>query len=248
VWGIPVAGDDHTTRQHTLKDHTLHVGTRIHRRRLACGLTQARLADLASVSRGYISRLEAGGFARPSAALLLRIAHALEIDAARLWEESASARASLNEQPTPHDLSDQLLHLAHTLGQVRGLPVRTRGSLGGAAVPEEGATARLTLEDPHVPPHRWAMKVEGDALQGAGILTGDFVVIDPDRTLEREMLVVARVGAGSVITPYEPESTTPLQQPANPDDPASEASAAQILGAVSAIVRLVRPTPTSAPA
>jgi len=224
----------------------MHVGTRIHCRRLARGLSQARLAEMASVSRGYISRLEAGDFARPSAALVLRIAHALEIDVQRLWEESASARASLNEQPTPDDLSDQLIHLAHTLGQVRGLPVRARGTLGVAAGPEEGTLARLTLEDPHVPPHRWAMKVEGSALQGAGILTGDFVVIDPDLALEREMLVVARVGAGSVITPYEPESTTPLQQPANPDDPASEASGAQILGAVSAIVRVVRPT--SAPA
>src|SRR5579884_1063048 len=78
-------------RQARTRGRIMQVGTRIRRRRLARGLSQARLADMASVSRGYISRLEAGDFARPSAALLLRIAHALEIDVENLWEDISSA-------------------------------------------------------------------------------------------------------------------------------------------------------------
>jgi len=225
----------------------MQVGTRIHRRRLARGLSQARLAEMASVSRGYISRLEAGDFARPSAALLLRIAHALEIDVQRLWEDITSARALPNDQPTLTDLSDQLIRLAHALGQVRGISVRTRGSAGVDDGSEERPMTRLTLEDNHLPPRRWAVQVEGDAREGAGILSGDFVIVDPDLALERDMLIMAKVGAECVITHYEPEiTTTTLQEQANMDDPASTAPPAQILGTVYAIVRVVQPTPAPA--
>jgi len=85
-------------------------------------------------------------------------------------------------------------------------------------------------------------------VQGEGILAGDFVVVDPDLALEREMLVVTKAGAGSVITPYEPVlTTTTLQELATPDDPASAAPPAQILGAVYAIVRVVQPTRAPVP-
>ncbi len=218
----------------------MQVGARIRRRRLARGLSQARLADMASVSRGYISRLEAGDFARPSAALLLRIAHALEIDVANLWEDITSASAPRNEQPTLNDLSDQLMRLSQTLGQVRGMSVRGVGSAGIGDGSEERNMARLTLEDNHLPPRRWAMKVEGDSLEDDGILTGDYVVVDPDLSVERDMLVVAKVGGDILIKHYEPEANTTILEPANPDYSAIEAPNAQILGAVYAIVRVLQ--------
>src|SRR5579859_1501014 len=115
----------------------MQVGARIRRRRLARGLSQARLADMASVSRGYISRLEAGDFARPSAALLLRIAHALEIDVENLWEDISSASAPRAEHPTLRDLADQLVHLSQTIGHMRGVPLRGVGSAGTGEGSEE---------------------------------------------------------------------------------------------------------------
>ncbi len=213
----------------------MQIGARIRRHRQARGLSQGRLAALALVSAGYISRLEAGHFAQPSAAVLLRIAGALEMDSKNLWEDSARPAPPRADQPALSDLADQLRRLAQTLSQVRGLPIRAAGAAGT----RERVGERLILEDPHLPPHRWALRVEGHVSQGYGIHTGDYIVVDPDRALETDMLVVARINGDVLLTLYAPEAGTTALPSGAPDDPASAAPTRQILGSVAAVVRMV---------
>ncbi len=53
------------------------LGTRIRQRREEKGLTAAELARQAQISKGYLSEIESGSAARPSADILYRLATAL---------------------------------------------------------------------------------------------------------------------------------------------------------------------------
>ena len=64
----------------------MNLGDRIRELREDSGLTQGQLAGHASVSQGYLSQLENGDVKNPSAAVLLRVAQAMHVDADELFE------------------------------------------------------------------------------------------------------------------------------------------------------------------
>ena len=64
----------------------MKLGDRIRKLRDDCELTQGRLAQSSSVSQGYLSQLENGEVKNPSAAVLLRVAQAMNVDPDDLFE------------------------------------------------------------------------------------------------------------------------------------------------------------------
>jgi transcriptional regulator with XRE-family HTH domain len=64
----------------------MKLGDRIRQLRDQAGLTQGQLASFAAVSQGYLSQLENGEVKNPSAAVLLRVAQAINVDADDLFE------------------------------------------------------------------------------------------------------------------------------------------------------------------
>ena len=64
----------------------MKLGDRIRKLRDKCELTQGRLAQSSSVSQGYLSQLENGEVKNPSAAVLLRVAQAMNVDPDDLFE------------------------------------------------------------------------------------------------------------------------------------------------------------------
>jgi len=64
----------------------MNLGDRIRQLREGLGLTQGHLASSSSVSQGYLSQLENSEVKNPSAAVLLRVAHAMRIDPDDLFE------------------------------------------------------------------------------------------------------------------------------------------------------------------
>lgn len=64
----------------------MNLGDKIRQVREGCGLTQGQLASGSSVSQGYLSQLENGEVKNPSAAVLLRVAQAMHVDADELFE------------------------------------------------------------------------------------------------------------------------------------------------------------------
>jgi transcriptional regulator with XRE-family HTH domain len=64
----------------------MNLGDKIRQLREEFGLTQGQLAAGSSVSQGYLSQLENGEVKNPSAAVLLRLAQAMGVDADDLFE------------------------------------------------------------------------------------------------------------------------------------------------------------------
>lgn len=64
----------------------MKLGDKIRALREEYGFTQGQLADNASVSQGYLSQLENGDVKNPSAAVLLRVAQAINVDPDELFE------------------------------------------------------------------------------------------------------------------------------------------------------------------
>ena len=64
----------------------MNLGDRIRKLRDQRELTQGQLAQSSSVSQGYLSQLENGEVKNPSAAVLLRVAQAVDVDPDDLFE------------------------------------------------------------------------------------------------------------------------------------------------------------------
>lgn len=64
----------------------IKLGDRIRQLREESGMTQGQLAGGSAVSQGYLSQLENGEVKNPSAAVLLRIAQAMNVDPDDLFE------------------------------------------------------------------------------------------------------------------------------------------------------------------
>jgi len=64
----------------------MKLGDTIRKLREESGLTQGQLAHSSAVSQGYLSQLENGEVKNPSAAVLLRIAEAIHVQADELFE------------------------------------------------------------------------------------------------------------------------------------------------------------------
>lgn len=89
------------------------IGLRIKARREVRGLSPSALADLAKVSRGYLSQLESGDIDNPSAAVLYRIAKNLGTSVAHLLGEVPEPGNSEREVEA---LSPSLLQFARNEG------------------------------------------------------------------------------------------------------------------------------------
>jgi hypothetical protein len=204
---------------------------------------------MADVSRGYISRLEAGDFTHPSAAFLLRIARALEINVEYLWEDIASVAPTREVQPTLSDLADQVAHVAQVVGQLRGLPLRQMHGAadgeGGRETQPRSSVPRLMLEDDHVPPRRWALQVDASVPQDYGLRRGDCVIVDPDLTPQHGQLVAIQSEGAVLIVPYEPLAVPAILGTAHPDYPTVEVPTVELLGVVCALVRELPAPPVS---
>jgi transcriptional regulator with XRE-family HTH domain len=64
----------------------MKLGDKIRELREISGFTQGQLASQSAVSQGYLSQLENSEVKNPSAAVLLRIAQAMEVDPDELFE------------------------------------------------------------------------------------------------------------------------------------------------------------------
>jgi transcriptional regulator with XRE-family HTH domain len=84
------------------------VGARIKARREERGLTSSALAELAKVSRGYLSQIEGGDVDNPSAAVLFRIAKTLGTNVAALLGEQPEEHS-----PQPSQVDPALMQFAH---------------------------------------------------------------------------------------------------------------------------------------
>jgi repressor LexA len=132
------------------------------------------------------------------------------------------------------------------LGFSRGRSIPVVGSIAGGKpiLAEENVERTLTLdEDLAAGEGAFFLKVEGESMNQAGILDGDYVLVRPQPTAEKGEIVAALIGDEATVKYFFPEKNRVVLRPASPDfDPLvlDENDGFKILGKVTVVLRIVR--------
>lgn len=86
-------------------------------------------------------------------------------------------------------------------------------------------------------PDCFALRVRGDSMINAGILSGDKVVVRPQPTANDGQIVVARIGDEATVKRLSRRNGEVWLLPENPDYDPIDGSEAEIIGIVKAVVR-----------
>ena len=83
----------------------------------------------------------------------------------------------------------------------------------------------------------YALRVRGDSMVNAGILSGDLVVVEPQNTAEPGQIVVALLEDEATVKRFERQDGHAWLMPENPNYSPISADKASILGRVCALIR-----------
>ena len=86
-------------------------------------------------------------------------------------------------------------------------------------------------------PNCFALRVRGDSMINAGILSGDKVVVRPQPTAMDGQIVVARIGDEATVKRLSRKNGQVWLLPENPNYPPIDGSEAELVGIVKAVVR-----------
>ena len=86
-------------------------------------------------------------------------------------------------------------------------------------------------------PSCFGLRVRGDSMIHAGILSGDKVVVRPQETADDGQIVVARIGDEATVKRLSLRGGQVWLLPENPAYAPIDGSEAQIIGVVKAVVR-----------
>lgn len=86
-------------------------------------------------------------------------------------------------------------------------------------------------------PGCFALRVRGDSMVGAGILSGDHVVVRPQQTANDGQIVVARIGDEATVKRLKFTGGQVWLMPENENYEPIDGSEAEIIGLVKAVVR-----------
>ena len=86
-------------------------------------------------------------------------------------------------------------------------------------------------------PNCFALRVRGDSMTGAGILSGDKVVVRPQPTAEDGQIVVARIGDEATVKRLRKQGGQIWLMPEHPAYEPIDGSEAELVGLVKAVVR-----------
>ena len=86
-------------------------------------------------------------------------------------------------------------------------------------------------------PGCFALRVRGDSMVGAGILSGDKVVVRPQQTALDGQIVVARIGDEATVKRLSRKNGQILLMPENENYAPIDGSEAEIVGLVKAVIR-----------
>ena len=90
-------------------------------------------------------------------------------------------------------------------------------------------------------PGCFALRVRGESMIGAGILSGDLVVVRPQQTATDGQIVVARIGDEATVKRLSRRKGQVWLLPENPDFEPIDGSEAELIGLVKAIIRVYEP-------
>ncbi len=86
-------------------------------------------------------------------------------------------------------------------------------------------------------PGCFALRVRGESMIGAGILSGDKVVVRPQPTADDGQIVVARIGDEATVKRLSRQNGQVWLLPENPEYAPIDGSEAELIGIVKAVIR-----------
>ncbi len=129
------------------------------------------------------------------------------------------------------------------LGQaVRGtIPILGRVTAGPGGVAEQSYEEGLELEGLFGDRQGvFALRVRGDSMRDAGILAGDYVIVQPQKQAQPGETVVARLGEEATVKVFQTRRGRVELVPANPDHRTIEVGEGddfELLGVVKGVIR-----------
>ena len=113
------------------------------------------------------------------------------------------------------------------------IPVIGTVTAGLPILAVENQEGSISWEDPSC----FALRVRGDSMINAGILSGDLVIVRPQQTAEDGQIVVARIGDEATVKRLRRRSGQVWLLPENPHYEPIDGSEAQLVGLVKAVIR-----------
>ena len=90
-------------------------------------------------------------------------------------------------------------------------------------------------------PGCFALRVRGESMINAGILSGDLVVVRPQQTALDGQIVVARIGDEATVKRLSRRNGQVWLLPENPDFEPIDGREAELIGLVKAVIRMYEP-------
>ncbi len=128
---------------------------------------------------------------------------------------------------------DSRKNRAITLKQPTGVPIVGLVTAGCPILAVENIEGYLPWEDDGC----FALRVRGDSMIEAGILSGDTVVVRPQPTANHGQIVVALLGEEATVKRLHRQNGEIWLMPENPAYEPIDGSEAKILGVVRAVIR-----------
>ena len=113
------------------------------------------------------------------------------------------------------------------------IPVIGTVTAGLPILAVENQEGSISWEDPNC----FALRVRGDSMINAGILSGDLVIVRPQQTADDGQIVVARIGDEATVKRLRRRSGQVWLLPENPHYEPIDGSEAQLVGLVKAVIR-----------
>ena len=113
------------------------------------------------------------------------------------------------------------------------IPVIGTVTAGLPILAVENQEGSISWEDPSC----FALRVRGDSMINAGILSGDLVIVRPQQPADDGQIVVARIGDEATVKRLRRRSGQVWLLPENPHYEPIDGSEAQLVGLVKAVIR-----------
>ena len=113
------------------------------------------------------------------------------------------------------------------------IPVIGTVTAGLPILAVENQEGSISWEDPSC----FALRVRGDSMINAGILSGDLVIVRPQQTADDGQIVVARIGDEATVKRLRRRSGQVWLLPENPHYEPIDGSEAKLVGLVKAVIR-----------
>lgn len=180
-------------------------------RRTQCGFTQQEVADRLGIDRTTYTKYETGK-SEPSFDTMQKISEILQVPVTELLEEwyegctiQTLAKPSITDEPNVVEYRPT--GSVPVLGRIpAGPPLE--------AVEEVEGYEPVTVSDPE---NCFYLRVEGDSMTGAGIQTGDLVLIRLQPTADNGQIVACKInGDEATLKRFRQQGDTVILMPENP--------------------------------